>query len=333
LFGCSENYKIKWVPKAAYNAFNSWLQNLRDNSISKQRFWGTPIPIWVNEEDETDYIVVGSIKELEELAGKKVDDPHIPKIDKITINKDGKKYKRVPDILDVWVDAGTVSWNCLNYPHQKDLFEELFPADFILEGKDQIRGWFNLLHVASMIGMKRPSFKEVYMHGFVQDSQGRKMSKSLGNYILPSEVLDKYGADTFRYYMIGGANPGLDINYNPEEIELKNKNLHVLWNLQNFIISFFSNNERKQDQKKKPKLEIEEKYMMSYLHSRVKKATDAMESYKLNEVPLIIEEVFLELSRGYIQLIREKAVAGSDSQKNAIGSVLLESFKSIINGT
>ena len=328
-----ENNKIEWVPKTAYNAFNSWLENLRDNSVSKQRFWGTPIPIWVNTEDETDYIVVGSIKELEQLSGKKVEDPHIPKIDEITIEKDGKTYKRVPDILDVWVDAGTTSWNCLDFPHNKELFDKLFPADFILEGKDQIRGWFNLLHVASMISMKKPSFKKVYMHGFVQDSQGRKMSKSQGNYILPEEVIKKYGADTFRYYFIGGANPGLDINYNPDDIEIRYKNLHVLWNLHKFTIDFFKNNNMTYDDVKDvdtKKMDIEEKYMLSYLNSKIKKTTEAMEEYHLNEAPAFVENLFLELSRGYIKFIREKAVQGSDNDKKNMGYVLFESMMKIL---
>ncbi|MFT4304352.1 MAG: isoleucine--tRNA ligase [Candidatus Woesearchaeota archaeon] len=329
-----ENNEIKWVPDSAYNAFNSWLQNLRDNSISKQRYWGTPIPIWVNENDEEDYIVVGSIKELEELSGQKVEDVHIPKIDNIVIKKDNKIYRRVPDILDVWVDAGTASWNCLYYPHKKDLFDNLFPADFILEGKDQIRGWFNLLHVASMISMKRPSFKNVYMHGFVQDSQGRKMSKSLGNYILPQEVIDKFGADTFRYYFIGGANPGIDINYNPEDVELKHKNLNVLWNVHNFIIDYFTTNKleyvSKIDQEKINEMDYEERYMISLLHSRIQNITEAFESYNINEVPILVEELYLELSRGYIQLIRDKAVQGTDKQKNDIAYVLSNSLLSVL---
>jgi isoleucyl-tRNA synthetase len=328
-----ENNDIKWVPNTAYNAFNSWLQNLRDNSISKQRYWGTPIPVWVNEKDEDDYIVVGSIKQLEELSNKKVEDPHIPKIDEIIIEKDGKKYKRIPDILDVWVDAGTVSWNCLDFPKNKELFDNLFPAEFILEGKDQIRGWFNLLHVASMISMNRPSFKNVYMHGFVQDSQGRKMSKSLGNYILPEEVINKHGADTFRYYFIGGANPGLDINYNPDDVELKNKNLHVLWNIHNFIIDFFKNNDLDYNSLKNidtSKLDLEEKFMLSLLNSKIKMITESFEAYRLNEVPLLVEELYLSFSRRYIQLIRDKAVQGSDQDKNNIGFVLIESLMGIL---
>ena len=230
------NEGIKWVPQAAFNAFDSWLKNLRDNSITKQRFWGTPLPVWRCEECKK-YDVIGSAKELEKLSGKKPEDLHKPWIDQITIPCEcGKEKKRIPDIIDVWVDAGTVSWNCLDYPGREDLFKELFPADFILEGKDQIRGWFNLLMVASMLAFDKPPFKSVYMHGFVQDAQGRKMSKSLGNYILPEEVVKEYGVDTLRYYMISGANPGIDINYNFDDVKLKHKNMFVFWNLHNFLI-------------------------------------------------------------------------------------------------
>ncbi|MFT4343523.1 MAG: isoleucine--tRNA ligase [Candidatus Woesearchaeota archaeon] len=336
-----ENNSIKWVPQSAYNAFNSWLQNLRDNSISKQRYWGTPLPIWVNENDETDYIVVGSIDELQTLSGMKVTDPHIPFIDQITITKKSEKtgketlYKRVPDILDVWVDAGTASWNCLDYPKRTDLVESLFPADFILEGKDQIRGWFNLLHVAGMISFDKAVFSDVYMHGFIQDSQGRKMSKSLGNYILPEEVISQYGADTFRYYFIGGANPGLDINYNPSDVDLKHKNLHVLWNVHTYIMDYMKTNsldikEVYACEERTSEMALEEKYMLSVLHKSIMDATTAFETYRLNEIPHIIEKLYLELSRTYIQLIREKSVAGTEQDKKDIAYVLLTSIDAIV---
>lgn len=304
-----ENNEIKWVPQAGYNAFNSWLENLRDNSISKQRYWGTPVPIWRNEENENDYIVIGSVKELEELSGKKVDEPHIPWIDRIVIEKNGKKYKRVPDILDVWVDAGTASWNSLNFPQNKENLKRYFPADFILEGKDQIRGWFNLLHVASMIAFGRKSFDAVYMHGFINDAMGRKMSKSLGNYILPEEVVEKYGADTLRYYMITGANPGLDLNYNFEDMKVKYRNLTVLWNIHNYLIDLARNSDlNPKDIKIEARdMSTEEKYIFSKLNSAIRKVTKLYDEYKLNEAPLVVEDLFLALSRAYIQLTREKS--------------------------
>ncbi|MBN2111901.1 class I tRNA ligase family protein, partial [Candidatus Woesearchaeota archaeon] len=317
-----ENKKVKWVPNAAFNAFDSWLKNLRDNSITKQRFWGTPLPVWRCEKCGA-YDVVESEKELEHLSGKKPKDLHKPWIDEITIPCEcGKTKTRIPDILDVWVDAGTVSWNCLDYPQRKDIFKELFPADFILEGKDQIRGWFNLLLITSMLALEKHSYKAVYMHGFVQDSQGRKMSKSLGNYILPEEVVKDYGADTLRYYMIGGANPGIDINYNFDDVKLKHKNMFVFWNLHNFIMDMARNigkNPEKIDESlAKDAFSIEEKYIISKLNSTIKQVTGLFEEYRLNEVPLRIEELFLELSRTYIQLIRDKAATGTKQEKEAI---------------
>ncbi len=296
-----ENDSISWIPQAAYRAFDSWLKNLRDNSISKQRFWGCPVPIWRNKEDPEDYLVIGSAQELEELSEKKIDDLHISTVDKILIKKDNKVYERVPDVLDVWVDAGTTSWNCLY--NDKKLIDKFFPATFILEGKDQIRGWFNLLHIASMIGYGKPSFENCYMHGFVNDAKGRKMSKSLGNTISPNEVVEKYGADTMRYYMIGAANPGLDMNYNFDDIELKHRNLHVFWNVHMFILDMKENGAQAKDGIKS----IEEKYILSVLHRTTRDVTNAFEEYRLNEIPRLIEECLMELSRTYIQLVRDKA--------------------------
>jgi len=320
-----ENNKIKWVPKAGYNAFNSWLENLRDNSISKQRYWGTPIPIWRNVDDSKDYMVIGSTKELEELSGKKVEEPHIPWIDKIIIKKHGKKYKRVPDILDVWVDAGTVSWNSLDLSISQDILKKYCAADFILEGKDQIRGWFNLLHVASMLSMGKRSFNAAYMHGFINDAMGRKMSKSSGNYILPDEVINKYGSDTLRYYTISGANPGLDLNYNFDDMKVKYRNLTVLWNLHNYVIDLSKTanvnpKELKYNIVKKDFMwKDEEDYIISKLNSTIKKITKLYDDYKLNETPLLVEELFLALSRVYIQITRNKSIG--DSKKVVLYTV------------
>ncbi len=327
-----ENDKVQWVPKAGYNAFNSWLENLRDNSISKQRYWGTPVPIWRNVDNQDDYFVIGSTAELEQLSGQKVDEPHIPWIDEIIIKKDGKTYKRVPDVLDVWVDAGCASWNSLDFPNRQDMFNKYFPADFILEGKDQIRGWFNLLHVASMIALGKPSFKACYMHGFVQDALGRKMSKSLGNYITPEEVVSKYGADTLRYYMITGTSAGVDINYNFEDMKTKHRNLMVLWNLHKYVLELASQTGINPSEYKAEYLhDVEEKYILSKLHSAIRKITKLYDEYRLDEAPKEVEELFLDLSRTYLQLTREKASTGNNEEKAAVCatafSVLFDSLK------
>jgi isoleucyl-tRNA synthetase len=329
----SENDGINWKPKAAYNAFNSWLENIRDNSISKQRFWGTPIPIWRNIEDEEDYIVIGSSEELEKLSGQKITDLHKPLIDNITFEIDGKKYKRIPDVADVWVDAGVASFACLKYPQEKENFENLFPADFILEGKDQIRGWFNLLHLVSLIAFDKKCFNICYMHGYINDSQGRKMSKSLGNYIIPEEIISKYGVDASRTYFVGCANPGLDAVYNFDDVELRSKNQHILWNLHKFVIDMQKTNSFTEVDliAGLEHLDLEEKYIFSKLHSAIHKATKVMDNYDLNQFPYIVEELYLELSRTYVQLIREKSSAGSKEEKQAVFATLVTVLSDIIS--
>ncbi|MAG08261.1 isoleucine--tRNA ligase [Candidatus Woesearchaeota archaeon] len=317
------NKKIEWVPESAGSRnFDSWLENLRDNGITRQRFWGTPLPIWECKNCK-EFVVVGSLKELKELAGEVPEDLHKPKIDKVKLKcKCGSEMERSPDILDVWIDAGSSSWNCLDYPREKEIFEKLFPADFILEGIDQIRGWFNLLFVSSMVAMQKPSFKAVYMHGFINDALGRKMSKSLGNYILPHEVIDKHGSDTLRYYLLGAASPGVDLNYNFDDMKVKNRNLTILWNLHNYLIDLYKTLEIKPSEleysKIKKSFDLEEKYMLSKLNSTIEEVTMLFDQYKLNDVPLKVEELILKLSRTYLQLVREKASIGIKDEKKAV---------------
>ena len=301
------NKSIYWYPETAKNAFDSWLGNLKDNSITKQRFWGTPVPIWICDDDNCrKFEVIGTIDELKQ---KSVD-------------------HKVPDNLHKpWIDAGSVSWNCLDYPKNTELFEKYFPADFIVEGKDQIRGWFNLLMVSSTLAFDRPSFKNVAMHGFITDIEGEKMSKSLGNIISPFEIIEKYGADTFRYYSID-ITIGDDMNYSWDEVALKHKNLIILWNLHNFLIDFKNNNGISLVDV--PKLDPEERYMLSRLHSTMKGLTNHLEQYHLDAAPGLIESLYMDLSRIYIQLVREKSVIGTDEEKEAILYTLYHTIINII---
>jgi len=182
--------------------------------------------------------------------------------------------------------------------------------------------------------MERPSFKTCYMHGFVQDSQGRKMSKSSGNYILPQEVIDEYGADTFRYYAIGGANPATDLNYNFEDMKLKHKNLGVLWNLHKYVIDYSQNLGMKpgdiDTRLVANMLSTEENYILSKMNSAIKAATAAFDGYLLNQVPWVAEELYLELSRTYIQLVREKAATGEELDKQAVLYALNEVMMAVL---
>ncbi len=327
-----ENEGIAWTPDWGGNRwFKSWLENLQDWCISRQRFWGIPLPIWKCECGKIK--VIGSKKEAEELSGKKIENLHRPFIDGIRIKCDCRKdMHRVPDILDVWFDSGAAPWASLEYPG-KNTYEILGTPDLILEGKDQIRGWFNSLTCMSMVSFRKIPFKAVYMHGFVNDALGRKFSKSLKNGISPYEVIDKHGADVLRYYMIGAAAPGLDINYNAEDMLQKAKNLQILWNLHKFLIEYSKTIGKKPHKLKidEKALDIPERYIISKMNSALKRMTDSFDGYRLNETPWIAEELYLALSRTYIQNVREKSSVGTDEEKEivlyTIYRVLYETIK------
>src|SRR3989344_1269597 len=197
------NENVNWVPESSGVNYERWAENLKDNGVTRQRFWGCPVPIWVNEKDKEDIIVMGSVEELEKLTKKKFDDMsiHRPWIDKIIIEKQGKKYKRIEDVADVWIDSGTASWNCL-YNDPK-FIKEWFPADLVLEATEQTRLWFSLLQICSAVMFDKSCYKNVYTTGMIIDYQGMKMSKSLGNIISPYQVIEKYSADILRYYICG----------------------------------------------------------------------------------------------------------------------------------
>jgi len=322
------NKEIYWVPDYAGNRqFDSWLANLKDNCLTRQRSWGTPFPVW-RCENCGDYIVIGSAEELKKLGGKIPEDLHMPWIDTVTFPcKCGGIKKRIPDIIDVWVDAGSASWNCLDHPPNEQLFNQLFPPDFILEGIDQVRGWFNMLFVASMVAMQKPCFKAVYMHGFINDALGRKMSKSLGNYITPDEVLPKYGVDSLRYYMIGGTNPGLDLNYNFDDLKIRFKNLGVLWNLHELLLSSAKAAGINPAHLNPKKFDLEERFILSKLNSTIESVTELYEKYYLSSIPPKVEELYLTLSRDYIRLVRDKLNLGDAAEKE---KVLYTLYKVII---
>ncbi len=315
-----QNNAVNWVPKAGYNSFNNWLENLRDNSITKQRFWGTPFPVWVCTTDPDDIIVVGSRDELEFLSGVRVPELHKPWIDDVVIKKDGKLYKRLPDVIDVWVDAGIASYACLLFPHKKEFFDRLFPADFIIEGNDQVRGWFNLLMVTSTLAFSKAPFKNVYMHGMINDSKGRKMSKSLGNYIRPGEVLEQFGADATRLYLISATKAGNDLSYNHEDCRNKHKNLMIYWNIHRYLLDMVDVAGVKKDVDTSS-LTIEDKYILSFYNQSLKSAHEMMERYDIDKYPVVVETLFDKISRTYIQLIRDvvrKADAKAVSNKQAV---------------
>ncbi|MBI2146377.1 isoleucine--tRNA ligase [Candidatus Woesearchaeota archaeon] len=324
------NKRVHWVPDTANHAYESWIRNLKDNSISRQRYWGTPLPIWKCAKCGT-VKVIGSRKEIEDAGGKVPRNLHVPWIDKVKLSCScGSVMKRVPDVIDVWVDAGTTSWNCLDNDPQ--LLQELYPADFIMEAKEQTRLWFSMLSICSYIYRHENAFRNVYVYGMLNDLDGRKMSKSLGNIISPYELIDKHGVDVLRYYMCQN-NAGQDINFSWDECGTKARYLHILWNIHILLINLAKENKCNPFKLKTGKKQrgVEERYIFSKLHSTIRIVTARFESYQLDQAIAPLEELCLELSRTYIQMIRDKSSIGSERDKEVcmatIAEVLLDSLK------
>jgi isoleucyl-tRNA synthetase len=304
--------EIKWVPESAGKNFELWFDNLRDNSITRQRFWGTPVPIWVCDTCDK-YVVIGSRAELREKGCEVPENLHRPWIDQIIFKCEcGGVHRRIPDVLDVWIDSGTVSWNCLYFPQRKDLVDKFWPIDFILEANEQVEKWFYQLLTASMITMGKPCFDNVYLTGMLNGVDGVKMSKSLGNIISPYEIIDKYGADTMRAYLCSIV-AGKNINFSWNELDARYKNLFVLWNLHKFLIeaSELNNlNPRTLGTLEEENLDIEEQFIFSKTYSTLKKVTELLDIYNLDSVPELVENLYLTISRTYVQLVRDKVSSG-----------------------
>jgi len=331
-----QNESIEWVPKSGRHQFDSWLKFLKDNSIARQRYWGTPVPIWECDDKSCGKLkVIGSEDELKENAINEVPkDLHKPWIDAVKFKCEcGKEMTRDPDILDVWLDAGTASWNCFFFPERKDLFEKHTPVDLILEATEQVRLWFSMLHICSNVAFNKPIFNNVYMHGMILDYQGTKMSKSLGNIISPYEVMEKYGTDVLRFYMCA-VNAGENINFNWDDIKVKQRNMRVLWNMHTFVLNFARElklNPVKLDGSLLEKVfGLEEKYLQSKLNTTIKEVTELFENYRLDETIYKLEEFFLELSRTYVQLVREKMVFGKDLEKQTVLYMLYNSMMTVL---
>ena len=217
---------------------------------------------------------------------------------------------------------------------RKDYFKEMFPADLILEATEQVRLWFSMLSICSQLALGKNCYKNVYMHGMIRDVEGVKMSKSLGNIITPDEMVEKHGADVLRYYLCQ-TNAGQDIRFSWDEATLKGRQLHILWNVHKFLINLCKENGINPLEIKANLTENilgpEEKYILSKLNSTIKTVTELFEQYRFDETIAPLEELFLELSRGYIQMVRDKSSFGEPEDKEVviytIFKVLMEEIK------
>ncbi len=299
--------KVQWIPDwAGSSRFKDWVSNARDWCISRQRYWGIPIPVWICERCGK-IKVIGSIDELGIEINSDLD-VHRPRVDEVTFECEcGGKMKRVPDVFDVWFDSGVASWATLRYPKVKEEFEKLWPADFITEGHDQTRGWFYSQLGASVIAFDRAPYKAVLMHGFSLDKYGRKMSKSLGNVVKPEEVLDRIGVDAFRLYVLSSA-PWEDLKFSMEEAEMYRKFLNIVWNAVRFAYMYMTlDKEEFIENCNKIELKVEDKWILSRLENFCKITKDALETYNIHKAVKAFVDFFVEdFSRWYIQLIRSR---------------------------
>lgn len=313
-----ENNKIKWHPDyVGTKRFGNWLNNMVDWGISRNRYWGCPLPFWVCDECG-EFEVVGSREELIERANEELKyediDLHRPYVDNITIKCQhcGKTMHRVKDVIDVWFDSGSMPYAQCHYPFEnKEWFHKHFPADFIAEGVDQTRGWFYTLLVISTIISGQSSFKNVVVNDMMLDSNGKKMSKSTGNIIDPIKIMEEYGADTVRWYMLYASPVWTPLKFDVEGLkEVHSKFFNPLRNSYNFF-AIYANADKITDintcRVEYNDREDIDKWLLSKYNKLIKEVTEAYDEYDLNKVvKLITDFTSIDLSNWYIRRNRDR---------------------------
>lgn len=313
-----ENNKIKWHPDyVGTKRFGNWLNNMVDWGISRNRYWGCPLPFWVCDECG-EFEVVGSREELIERANEELKyediDLHRPYVDNITIKCQhcGKTMHRVKDVIDVWFDSGSMPYAQCHYPFEnKEWFHKHFPADFIAEGVDQTRGWFYTLLLISTIISGQSSFKNVVVNDMMLDSNGKKMSKSTGNIIDPIKIMEEYGADTVRWYMLYASPVWTPLKFDVEGLkEVHSKFFNPLRNSYNFF-AIYANADKITDintcRVEYNDREDIDKWLLSKYNKLIKEVTEAYDEYDLNKVvKLIADFTSIDLSNWYIRRNRDR---------------------------
>ncbi|HEV7780108.1 MAG TPA: isoleucine--tRNA ligase, partial [Chitinophagaceae bacterium] len=328
------NKTINWKPKSTGEGrFGNWLENMVDWNLSRSRFWGTPLPIWVTEDGE-EKICIGSIDELLSNA-KKADevlgtrnsrltahdlDLHKPYVDDIVlVSKSGKPMKRVPDLIDVWFDSGAMPYAQWHFPFEnKEVFEKSFPADYIAEGVDQTRGWFYTLHAIAVMLFDSVAYKTCVSNGLVLDKNGNKMSKRLGNVVDPFKTIEDFGADATRWYLVTNASPWDNMKFDPDGIkEVQRKFFGTLYNTYQFFALYsnvdgFAFTEQYIPLEERPEID---RWILSSLNTVVKKAGAYMDDYEPTQAGRVIEDFADEhLSNWYVRLCRRRFWKGEYEQ-------------------
>jgi len=305
------NSQIHWMPgHVGEKRFANWLADAKDWNISRNRFWGSCIPLWINVDDPEDILCIGSTEELEKLSGQKVNDLHKHVLDEVLIEKDGKTYKRTPEVLDCWFESGSMPYAQNHYPFEnKDKFEGNFPAQFIAEGLDQTRGWFYTLMVLSTALFKKPAFQNVVVNGLVLAEDGLKMSKRLKNYPDPLNVVHKYGADALRLYMINSpVVKGESLRFAEEGVKHALRHLLIpLWNSYSFFITYANIDQWEPGNSKPGQSDnLLDQWIESSLAHLCQEVTAAMDNYDLQRAVRPFVTFIEDLTNWYIRRSRRR---------------------------
>lgn len=307
------NNTINWIPEnIGKGRFGDWLENVQDWSISRNRYWGTPLNIWECECGHQHSI--GSIEELKSMSDNCPEEIelHRPFIDEVTVTcpQCGKQMKRVPEVIDCWFDSGAMPFAQHHYPFEnQELFQQQFPADFISEAVDQTRGWFySLLAISTLIFNQAP-YKNVIVLGHVQDENGQKMSKSKGNAVDPFDALETYGADAIRWYFYANSAPWLPNRFHGKAVqEGQRKFMGTLWNTYAFFV-LYANIDRFDAARYRleyDKLPVMDKWLLSKLNSLVLEVDNSLEHYRIPEAARALQEFVDEMSNWYVRRSRER---------------------------
>jgi isoleucyl-tRNA synthetase len=321
---------VNWVPgHIKEGRFGKGLADSPDWSISRSRYWGTPLPIW--RAQDGNLLVVGSVEELETLTDEKVTDLHKQHVDKLTIEKDGKVYTRVPEVLDCWFESGSMPYAQLHYPFEnKELFDHGFPAEFIAEGVDQTRLWFHKLHVIGNALFDMPAYKNVIVNGIVLAEDGKKMSKRLQNYPDPVEVMEKYGADAVRYYLM--SNPVVraeNLRFSEAGVaEVSKKFINIMRN----VMAFYDLYRAHDDGRTPAGKHVLDAWVLARLGQTLAEETKQMEAYELMPAARVLQGFVTDLSTWYVRRSRDRfKVEGEDrAEAAATLRVVLDTFSKMV---
>ena len=317
------NRTINWVPENIRDGrFGNWLANNVDWALSRERFWGTPLPVWTD--GEGDFVCIGSIAELEALCGRSLEevDLHRPAVDEITfVHPDnGRIYRRVPEVIDCWFDSGAMSYAQFHYPFEnRDLFESRFPADYICEAIDQTRGWFYSLHAIAALVSDSVAYRNCICLAHIVDADGKKMSKSQGNIVNPYDVFDHVGADPLRWYLSCRIAPEAQKRISVELVRgVASGFINTWWNTYAFFV-IYAKLDRIDVSDDVPVAERPEidRWALALLHRTVTEVTDALDAYDVHGAGRAIESFVDQLSNWYVRRNRRrfwKSAAGRDKQ-------------------